>query len=196
MEQRQRLFLGLGVSLALLASLAAATLTSAKGNFSSILIIDLETGQVRLVDDPQLGGFFALSDLTNGSGEAPIHAKGYELWRLSEGHAGGLFAVDHLRYYTSGSQRHGYIFYEGIVNGVSEYDQKWFPSTPAGDGLMQGVLSRSGDQPAPAINSLAAVAILSLAFIVGCAAGFILARARGSKNDQLKAPGTSQIRAA
>jgi len=173
--------------LALLAALLGSHLASAKGEFSSVLIMDIDTGELRLVDDPQLASFIALSLFRDGTSDAPTIGRGYELTRLATAENRSSFAVDRLRYYPPGSNESGYIFYEGLINGASEYDGRWFSTTPAADAMMQGILSHPGPRPAPAFNPLAAIALPFAALLLGLVAGFLVSRRRAAgQNDQIR----------
>ena len=82
-----------------------------------------------------LGSSLALEGTFSDSGE---------LIRVEDG---GLFAIDRLRYVPPGSTQLGCIFYEGLINGSSEYDGKWFPTTPAGDEVMKRIMASTPSTP-------------------------------------------------
>lgn len=178
-KKHGRAIFRLSGAIALLSVLAVAVTAQAKGNFTSLLIFNLSTGEVRQLEDPRLLPFFALSDFKEGIKEAPIHTgQGYEIWRLGERQQGsGLFAIDHLHYYPPGSQPHGYVFYDGLVNGASEYDQLWFSSTTEGDALFQGAIARPANATPVKWPWLVAV---TAALILGIIAGFTLAKRRAT----------------
>lgn len=178
MNKHARIILGLSVAIALFATFAVAVTAKAKGNFTSLLIFNQSTGEVRLLEDPKLLSFFAFSDFKEGMKEAPTHGLGYEIWRLHDGQQrGGLFAFDHLHYYPRGSQSNGYVFYDGIVNGRSEYDQLWFPSTAEGDVLFEKEIAHPANAM-PFQWSWGLVAFAALVF--GIIAGFTLAKRRAT----------------
>ncbi len=183
MIKRDRTILGLSAAIALLLALAVTLTVQAKGNFTSLLIFNLSTGEIRQLEDPKLLSFFALSDFKEGLKEAPSHSgQGYEIWRLAEGQqGGGLFAIDHLHYYPPGSQPNGYVFYDGLVNGTSEYDQRWFPSTAEGDALFEVAIAHPANETPIQWSWLVATIA---ALILGIIAVFTLARRRATANHQ------------
>ncbi len=169
-------------AVALAMALMAISLASAKGSFTTVVIMGLGTGELRIVSDPGLEGFFALSDFTNGSKEATnpgsTFADSYELTRIGEGEDRRLFAIDRLRYVPPGSEEHGYIFYEGLINGSSEYDGRWFLATPAGDEVMKRILSSPPSTPLPGIHPVAAGALALVVLVAGFTAGISYQRRR------------------
>lgn len=163
----------------------AISLASAKGRFSTVVIMALGTGELRIVSDPDLEGFTALADFTNGSKDATnpgsAYADSYEVTRIGEGEEGRLFAIDRLRYVPPGSKEHGYILYEGLINGSSEYDGKWFPTTLAGDEVMKRILSSSPSAPLGAIHPAAAGALALVVLTAGFTAGIMYQRRRSGR---------------
>ena len=150
-----------------------------------------------MVDDPDLQGFFSLSDFADGTREpfAPgsTYMESYELIRLAVAQDGGLFAIDGLRYVPPGSMEHGYILYEGLINGSSEYDGRWFSTTASGDAIMKRVLSSPSSPPLS--TSLAAlVAMTVLAFGPGLTLGMLAQRRR--KAIPIESGKTANMRAA
>jgi hypothetical protein len=119
---------------------------AAKGNFSKIIIKDLETMNDIVVTDPSLLGFFALSDFKDGTKDSPQVGSGYEITRYFQNDSGDSRPFDRLYYYPSSEGDSGYIFYEGLINGASEYDGKWFQTSLEGEQLMSRFLA---DQPKP-----------------------------------------------
>jgi hypothetical protein len=166
--------LGVSFTIALISVFAIIVTAKAKGKFTSLLILNLSTGEVSQHENPKLQSFFAFSDFRDEVKEAPTHGQGYEIWRLGKGQQdNGLFAIDHLYYYPPGSQANGYVFYDGLVNGYSEYDQHWFPSTAEGDALFEeSIVHPSNDKPLQWPWMVATLAAL----IFGIIAGFKLAR--------------------
>ena len=84
---------------------------------------------------------------------------------------GGLFAIDRLRYVPPGSTQLGCIFYEGLINGSSECDGKWFPTTPAGDEVMKRIMASTPSTPPTGVSPLAAAASVLVLLVAGFAAG-------------------------
>lgn len=134
------------VGLILAVLLTTARSVSAKGNFDKVTIQDIGSGREIAVTDPALMGFFAFSDFDNGTRETPkVTGPGYEVMRWAISREDGItyVPVDRLRWYDTSSTNtlgRGWIFYEGLINGSSEYDGKWFTSTRNGDALMENTL--------------------------------------------------------
>lgn len=124
MLSRIRNAVGLACLLALITSMAVL----AKGGFSFISItgpgIDEE---IRATDLKLTEDFFAFADFYRDKIEAPKEpGMGYEIRRYYiDGKREILF--DQLHYYPST----GFVFYDGIVNGDSEYDGEWYSANPA-----------------------------------------------------------------
>ena len=123
MFSRLRIALGL----ALLLSLITSTSVLAKGQFSFIAVTGGSlTDEVRITDPTLTQDFFAFADLYRDKAEAPADpGVGYEITRYYvNGHTETAF--DRLHYYPET----GYVYYDGIVGGSSEYDGKWYTAKP------------------------------------------------------------------
>lgn len=113
--------------MALLAAWFAAIPVLAKGGYAFITITgpDLKdtvrTSEVALTED-----FFAFADFYRNRVEAPVDAgTGYEITRYYlDGER--EIAFDRLHYYPAT----GFMYYDGIINGSSEYDRKWYAAKP------------------------------------------------------------------
>ena len=95
--------------------------------------------------------------------------------------------MDRLRYVPLGSTQLGCIFHEGLINGSSEYDGKWFPTTPAGDEVMKRIMASTPSTPQTGVSPLAAAASALVLLVAGFAAGtmYQLRRSRGpQRTDQ------------
>ncbi len=112
---------------ALLVALITSITVFAKGNFSFITITGSNLKDVVRLTDPALTtDFFAFADFyqdKTGTPEDP--GEGYEITRYYID-AGQESTFDQLHYYP----KTGYVFYDGIVNGDSEYDGKWYKANP------------------------------------------------------------------
>jgi len=123
MFSRIRIALGLALLLTLLTSINAL----AKGEFSFIAVSGAELkNEVRISDPALTGDFFAFADFYRDKTDAPLKPGiGYEITRYYLDGSREI-AFDKLHYYPET----GYVYYDGIVNGSSEYDQKWYISRP------------------------------------------------------------------
>lgn len=114
----------------------------AKGNFARITIKSLESGQDIIVTAPVYNSFFTFSDMVDGVTQTPEGlGAGYEITRWYKAADGESYQpFDRLRWYPStgtATQGRGWIFYEGLINGASDYDGKWFIATRNGDNLLR-----------------------------------------------------------
>lgn len=113
----------------LVAIMAGLTVTtvSAKGGYSFITITgpDLQEA-IRTSDLALTEDFFAFADFYRDRVEAPVDpGPGYEITRYYIDGAREI-AFDRLHYYPTT----GFVYYDGIVNGSSEYDKKWYSARP------------------------------------------------------------------
>ena len=133
MFSRIRNAAGLAILLALVTSISVL----AKGGFSFIAV----TGpglkeELRATDTGLTEDFFAFADFYRDKVEAPANpGQGYEITRY---YVDGKreTAFDQLHYYPET----GYVFYDGILNGESEYDGEWYSANPAVKTLFENVL--------------------------------------------------------
>ena len=133
MFSRIRIALGL----ALLFTFFTYNTVFAKGDFSFIAV----TGgtlrdEVRLSDPALTHDFFTFADFYDNKTEAPLDpGMGYEIIRYyMNGHTETAF--DRLHYYPET----GFVYYDGIVNGSSEYDGKWYIAQPEIKGTFETAL--------------------------------------------------------
>lgn len=116
------------LGLALLLSLLTSMTVFAKGGFAFITIsgVDLKD-VVRVTDKALTTSFFAFAEFhMDRLDDAPVNpGKGYEITRY---YIDGKreIAFDQLHYYP----KTGFVFYDGIVGGESEYDGKWYKANP------------------------------------------------------------------
>jgi hypothetical protein len=123
MFSRIRIASGLALLLALVSSIAVA----AKGGFSFISISGPNLkDEVRATDSALTDDFFAFWDFYLSEVKAPVEpGPGYEITRY---YVDGTreIAFDHLHYYPDA----GFVYYDGIINGSSEYDGEWYTARP------------------------------------------------------------------
>jgi hypothetical protein len=115
------------VGLALLLTLFTSMTVSAKSSFAFISITGPELKEAVRLSDPTLtADFFTFADFFRDGTEAPVDPGiGYEITRYYvEGSRETAF--DKLHYYPDT----GFVYYDGIVNGSSEYDGKWYTARP------------------------------------------------------------------
>ena len=113
----------------------------AKGQFSFITIAGSGLREVIKVVDPALtDDFFAFSEFFKSATEEPANpGEGYEVTRYFVDD-GRDIAFDHLHYYPYT----GYVYYDGLVTGWSEYDGKWYTAKAA---IKDAFISAIKEQP-------------------------------------------------
>src|SRR5581483_5824011 len=113
----------ISITLALLLTLLTFIAAYAKGNFSFITIQGPDMKEAVRVTDPALTtDWFAFADFPRGAVDAPANpGAAYEITRYYiDGSREQAF--DHLHYYPDS----GFVYYDGILGGRSEYDGKWY----------------------------------------------------------------------
>ncbi len=68
--------------------------------------------------------------------------EGYELTRYFSDERGNYTPFDHVHYYPNPSGADGYVYYDGIINGSSEYDGDWFRINHNSELVLMGILSQ------------------------------------------------------
>jgi hypothetical protein len=133
------------LGLALLLSLMASITVLAKGGFSFIVVTGADLKEPARITDPALTeSFFAFANFFEDGTEAPDNpGEGYEITRF---YLDGKreIAFDQLHYYPDA----GLVFYDGIVNGESEYDGEWYTANPQIASVFNGALLAQAE-PAP-----------------------------------------------
>jgi hypothetical protein len=132
MKKSTALFLALGL-------LIPALTVLAKGGFDYITVEGPGiTGEITITNPALTQDFFAFADLSKGSIEAPADpGQGYEVTRVYVVDNRGQ-PFDKLHYYPYT----GYVYYDGIVNGSSEYDGKWYAADPAAEAPFRDALAQ------------------------------------------------------
>ena len=123
MFSRIKRSLGLALLLALLTSMTVF----AKGGFSFITVAGPDIkAPVKITDTALTISFFAFANFYEDKTQAPSDpGEGFEITRY---YLDGKreIAFDQLHYYPET----GFVFYDGIVNGDSEYDDEWYKANP------------------------------------------------------------------
>ena len=153
-------------------ALAALLITSvsafAKGAFDFITITGPNLKQaVRITDTSLTTDFFTFANFYENKTKAPEGpGESYEITRYyKQGVSDVIF--DRLHYYPEG----GFVFYDGIENGDSEYDGEWYTANPEIKPAFEAALSV---QTGPAASSSTALIILVIVLMTGLAAFFFL----------------------
>ena len=133
------------IAVALLLAAWMVVAVSAKGGYSFITIAGEGMHEaVRTSDTALTEDFFVFADFYRDRVEAPAEpGTGYEITRYYvDGNR--EIAFDRLHYYPAT----GFVYYDGIVDGSSEYDKKWYAAKPEIKTLFESVLvAASAIQP-------------------------------------------------
>ena len=146
MLSRVRIALGLVLLLSLLMSVTV----SAKGGFDYITISGPGLKDTAHVTDTALTeDFFTFANFYENRTKAPADpGEGYEILRYYEEGIGAR-AFDRLHYYPQS----GFVFYDGIENGESEYDGGWYTANPAIKPIFESALGLQSVQASPVEES-------------------------------------------
>jgi hypothetical protein len=115
------------VGIALMLTLVTTVTAFAKGSFAFIAITGPNLQEaVRVTDSALTADFFTFANFYEDRTEAPASpGEGYEITRYYvDGTREIIF--DRLHYYPEA----GFVFYDGIENGESEYDGEWYSADP------------------------------------------------------------------
>lgn len=140
--------IGLVLMLVLLIALALPGLTSAKGPASRIVIVGPGLdGELVLEGDMAVLipiSFAMLEDFMQPVDPPARPGPSFELTRFFETDVGQYVPFDRVAYHPAPDGEPGLVHYLGIVNGSSEYDGRWFRTTPKGEATLREVLAANG----------------------------------------------------
>lgn len=182
MFTRLRIAAGFALAVLLITSMTAF----AKGGFDFITITGPNLKQaVRVTDTSLTTDFFTFANFYEDKTKAPEDpGEGYEITRhYEQGVSDVIF--DRLHYYPES----GFVFYDGIENGKSEYDGEWYTANPEIKSAFETALSVQTrpdasaekkqpiapiSQTQPAASSSPALLILVIVLTTGLAVFFFL----------------------
>jgi hypothetical protein len=115
----------------------------AKGGFDYIAVRGPGlTGEVNITDPALTQDFFVFADFLQGPIDPPADpGEGYEIVRVNvivENEKPTPTPFDLLYYYPYT----GYVYYQGLVNGSSEYDGKWYTANPTANDPFRAALAQ------------------------------------------------------
>jgi hypothetical protein len=121
------MFARIPLGIAFLFSLITSMTVLAKGGFAFITITGPNLKEpIRAADPALTDDFFAFADFYRSKVKEPTDpGVGYEITRYYV-NGNQETAFDSLHYYPDT----GYVYYDGIANGGSEYDKKWYTAIP------------------------------------------------------------------
>jgi hypothetical protein len=128
--------------LTLLLTLLTSVTVFAKGSYAFITIDGPDLKEpIRSTDPALTSDFFTFAEFYQNETEAPADpGAGYEVTRYYVD-AGQEVKFDRLHYYPDT----GYVYYDGLVNGSSEYDRKWYPAKPEVKDVFAAALSSAAN---------------------------------------------------
>jgi len=114
----------------------------AQGNFDYLTVRGPGvTGEINITNIDLTGDYFAFADFSKGSIDPPTDpGQGYEIVRvhvITENEKPEPTPFDQLHYYPYT----GYVFYDGLVNGSSEHDGKWYAANPSANEPFRAALA-------------------------------------------------------
>jgi hypothetical protein len=136
----------MALGLALAAVLVTAVTAFAKGGFDFISITGPGLNDVVQITDARLTeDFFTFANFYEDKTKAPADpGQGYEITRhYKQGASNVIF--DRLHYYPET----GFVFYDGIENGESEYDGEWYKADPDIKSVFESALAVQAGSAAP-----------------------------------------------
>ena len=146
--------------------LVPTRLAIAKGTFAKIVV---SGGQLKTdieITDPPLLGYFDLSDFPNARTPEPqITGESYIVTRYEQDN-GRFIAWDRLHYYPNSTGSGGYILYDGLINGYSEYDGQWYTASPSGDAALRRMLATHNPNQFTSTQSYLMLVVPGLAMVV------------------------------
>ena len=113
-------------------------LVLAKGEFDYITIKGPGvTGEINVTNPALTGEFFAFADFSKGPVDPPANpGEGYQIVRVYVVDTKPA-PFDQLHYYPYS----GYVYYDGLANGSSEYDGKWYMANPSANEPFRAILA-------------------------------------------------------
>ena len=163
------------------AMLSSSIGAQAKGSFDKIVIFAGVSGSFE-VDEPSLLGFFSFSDFSEPLSWPAAPGEGWLIARYAnDQETGEPVPVDHIWIYPPSGNRGPFVYYQGLVNGSSEYDGKLFEGNPGALHQLQSIVEASS-QPAPSTSQVAPLlAIGLLGICLGIGVSQLLLRRRSGR---------------
>jgi hypothetical protein len=153
----------------------SSDLALAKDPFDRITISGGQIENSVEVFEPLLMEFFGISNFPNASIEQPqVEGEGYLVTRYYKENDGSFTAWDSLRFYPNSEEMGGYVYYEGLMNGSSEYDGKWYLASFSGSTRMRQIINAT-EQPLPPTRTI----LIQLLYITAALGGLAIIVAFG-----------------
>ena len=153
-----------------------ASIAEAKGPFQRIVAFTGIGGSVP-IEDSELIEFFSFSNFQNQIAWPAAPGEGVLITRYFEDQSTGEeIAFDHLWIYPRTEGRGPFVFYQGIINGSSEYDGKLYEGDLEAWMKLREILDRQAHAgSAPGLDPTISHLLVGLSgLIVGAVAGWTL----------------------
>ncbi len=120
-----------------------AAIAHAKGNFDYVTIKGPGIiGEINATNPALTTDFFAFADFSKGEINPPAEpGQGYQVVRVYVEFTDSKpkdLPFDQLHYYPYT----GYVYYDGVAQGSSEYDGKWYAANPSAEAPFRNVLAQ------------------------------------------------------
>ena len=163
--RRSLIFIFFGILLILFAT---ASVAEAKGNFNKVIVYG--DGQAIESNDSsflEFNGFFNFGKPYPGT--PTVVDEGYLIVRYGmDQDTGEYIAFDSLRLFTkslaSGSKP--FVYYEGLVNGWSEYDHQWYEANPNTTATLQKIVEQASKSQFQSVSTLLLSGLGGLSLVV------------------------------
>ena len=127
--------------------LMAAQPVLAKGPFACLLVSGGGLSGELEINEPALLEFFSFAEMfTARLPQAPDNAEdllvqAYDITRFAQDESNGkLVPFDRLHFVPSEGEEPGLVYYDGIINGSSEYDKQWYKAHPQVEAVFQRII--------------------------------------------------------
>ena len=129
----------------LLVLIVPLSVVFAQGDFTYVTIKGPGvTGEINVTNPALTHDFLAFADFSKGAIPAPADpGQGYQVVRVYVKTVDGKptdYPFDQLHYYPYVGA--GYVYYDGVVEGSSEYDGKWYAANPAAEEPFRSALTQ------------------------------------------------------
>lgn len=123
--------------------LLPASLVLAEGEFTYIAVKGPGiTGELTVTNPALTADFFAFADFSKGAVDPPADpGEGYQIVRVyvvTENEKPAPAPFDQLHYYPYT----GFVYYDGLIGGSSEYDGKWYAANPSAEEPFRAALEQ------------------------------------------------------
>jgi len=158
---------------------AAADGASAKGAFDKLAIYG--DGSAIETSDSQLLAFDALNDFSAAyPGTPSVFNPGYLIMRYAlDQRTGEYTAIDSFRFFPPDDiQPKAFVYYEGLVNGWSEYDAKWYEARPSAAQSLRAVIDGAASNSAGTTDGPPGTLVAGVAGLVIGVLGTLMVNSR------------------